>query len=275
MTQPEVTLPEVTLLVPNYKTPELTKLCLRLIRKHTDLNRIKVIAIDNHSEDESVEYLRQLSWIQLIERAPEEDDTPALSHSRALDLALKHVITPYVLSIHTDTLIKNVKWLDRLLIEMKKDSRIAGVGSWKLESKPFHKRLAKHVEYYCQRLYYSMTGKDNHRVLGLGNNFCYLRSHCALYRTDLIRKHNLTFSDGHEPAGKLLHKKLIDHGYQMIFLRSEVLGQYLDHINHATMVLNPELGARKKTISKGAKRVEKALRQLQASMVLRDSSLDS
>ena len=59
----------LTVLLPNYKTPELTKLCLRSLRKYTDCSRIKVVAIDNASNDESLVYLRGLSWITLIERS--------------------------------------------------------------------------------------------------------------------------------------------------------------------------------------------------------------
>jgi len=43
---------KVTILIPNYKTRDLTKLCLRLIRKHTDCRQIKVIVIDNDSADD-------------------------------------------------------------------------------------------------------------------------------------------------------------------------------------------------------------------------------
>ena len=39
----------VTVLVPNYKTLKLTKVCLRLIKKNTDLNKVHVIVIDNDS----------------------------------------------------------------------------------------------------------------------------------------------------------------------------------------------------------------------------------
>ena len=46
----------LTILLPNYKTPELTRLCLRSLRKYPDCSRIKVIAVDNASGDESVEY---------------------------------------------------------------------------------------------------------------------------------------------------------------------------------------------------------------------------
>ena len=62
----------LTILLPNYKTPELTRLCLRSLRKYTDCSRIKVIAVDNASGDESLDYLRSLSWIRLIERTADD-----------------------------------------------------------------------------------------------------------------------------------------------------------------------------------------------------------
>ena len=111
---------EVTIIVPNYKTLEITKICLRLLKKHTNLNRVEVIVVDNQSNDESVEYLRSLNWITLIERKVNQIETGVSSHSRALDLALKRVKTPYVLSIHTDTFIKHDNWLDILLDPLKK-----------------------------------------------------------------------------------------------------------------------------------------------------------
>lgn len=52
--------PEVTVIIANYKTPELTRLCLRLLRMHTAPERYKVIVVDNDSQDESLEYLRGL-----------------------------------------------------------------------------------------------------------------------------------------------------------------------------------------------------------------------
>ena len=56
---------EVSIIIPNYKTPFLTKLCLRSLRKYTDCSKIKVIAIDNKSDDESVEYLLRKNGINL------------------------------------------------------------------------------------------------------------------------------------------------------------------------------------------------------------------
>lgn len=269
-----MTTQQVTILIPNYKTVDLTKLCLRLIRKHTDLQLAKIIVIDNDSQDESLDYLRTLSWIQLIERKHIPGETPALSHSRALDLALTHVTTPYVLSIHTDTLVCNDQWLPHLLSYIKTNNNIAGVGSWKLESKPTWKIVLKQLERHMQKLFYQLTKKVDHAIEGLDHNYYYLRSHCALYRTDLIRRYQTGFSDGSEVAGKVMHRKLVDNGYKMLFLSSEELLQYMDHINHATTVLNPELSRNKKSVSKGMRRIQKSLDRFHATDILQDSRLD-
>ena len=267
--------PVVTALIPNYKTLKVTKLCLRLLRKYTDPKKISIIVIDNDSRDEFLEYLKSLKYIKLIERKKKQEDTPSSSHSKALDLALKEVTSPYVLSMHTDTFVKHSNWLDVLITEMEKESIIAGVGSWKFENKPFIKRLAKAVEYQWESVYYRLIGKTDHALEGKGQNYFYLRSHLALYRMDIIRKNNLTFFDGKETAGKIMHKKLVDNGYKMIFLESAFLSKYVIHLNHATMVLHPKLGARKSTIRKGLKRINKALKDLNAEQILIDDSLDN
>lgn len=266
--------PLVTILVPNYKTLELTKLCLRLLRKHSDPNIIKVIVIDNDSQDASLDYLRTVSWIDLIERKAISGEAPVQSHSRALDLALAKVTTPYVLSIHTDTLVKRDDWLDYLLAKIENKPKVAGVGSWKLECKPMWQLWLKSVEGYLQQFYYKLIGKTKHGLQGVGENFFYLRSHCAMYRTELLKKLNLGFSSGDMVAGKAMHKGLEDAGYEMIFLPPENLIRYLEHINHATVVLNPELSSRQKTVTKGLHRIKKTLVNLDANKILQDASLD-
>lgn len=266
--------PLVTILVPNFKTLTLTKLCLRLLRKYTDLSKAKVMVIDNDSKDESLDYLRSLSWIELIERQAIPGETPVQSHSRALDMCLARVTTPYVLSIHTDTLVKHPQWLEFLLGQIAKSPTIAGVGSWKLESKPFWRRALKLCEHYLQLMYFILIGRTQHGLAGVGKNYYYLRSHCALYRMDLIKKYHLQFGDGDMVAGKDMHKQLVDAGYKMLFLPSEILIKYLDHINHATTILNPHL-SRQKSVDKGMRRIERNLERLNATAILRDASLDA
>jgi glycosyltransferase involved in cell wall biosynthesis len=256
----------VSILVPNYKTLALTQLCLRLLQRYTDLNIAKIIVIDNDSKDESLSYLRSLSWIQLLERSAILGESPAESHSRALDMALDQVDTPYVLSIHTDTLVKHPEWLQFLLSHIEMNPNIAGVGSWKLESKPFFRRFLKQMERVTERLYFHFTDKIEHRLEGLGKNYYYLRSHCALYRTALLKQHDLHFSDGDQVAGKELHKKLVEAGYEMRFLPSDLLIKYLEHINHATTVLNPALSGHQHKLDRNLKRVQRSLEKISAQL---------
>ena len=269
--------PEVTILVPNYRTPEVTRLCLRLLRKHTDPVKAQVAVIDNDSADESLDYLRRLDWIRLIERRPVPGESVAKAHARALDLALPEVDTPFVLSIHTDTFVRRDDWLDALLAQFRKSEAVAGVGSWKLEPRPPLKHAAKQVERAVQSVVFPLVGRGYGKIEGLGDNWYYLRSHCAMYRMAIIRHHHLCFDDGDDntPAGKMMHRKLESLGYKMVFLSAERLLRYIVHVNHATMVLNPELGARRRTITQGQRRLDAIFDRLDADRILHDSSLDA
>lgn len=268
--------PEVTILVPNFRTPEVTRLCLRLLRRHTDPDRARVVVIDNDSADESLDYLRSLGWITLIERRPAGPEAVAKAHARALDLGLEAVDTPFALSIHTDTFVRRDDWLDVLLAPMRDDPAVAGVGSWKLEMRPWPQRWAKAAERRVQRLVFPLIGKGYGKLEGLGDNWFYLRSHCALYRTERVRQSGLGFDagDDHTPAGKLLHRRLEEQGWRMVFLPGERLSRYLVHVNHATMVLNPDLGAKSRTIRAGQRRLVRIRTELGAEAVLADSGLD-
>ncbi len=267
--------PMVSILIPHYKTLDLTKLCLRSIRKYSDADKIKIFVIDNGSKDESTEYLKTIPWIELIERDVDENESPAESHSNALDLALSKVETPYVLSIHTDTIVCHPEWLNFLLEEIEAEDDIAGVGSWKLEYKPFIKRLFKKIEGLWQGyIWYPLVGKGDGHIEGRGENYYYLRSHCALYRTELLKKYTNGFNDGGETAGKVLHRKLIENGFKMNFLSSLELGKYIQHLNHATMILNPEIAGRKTGGKKERKRIQRQLNSVNYRDMLAASDLD-
>jgi len=267
--------PPVTVLVPNYRTPELTRLCLRLLRKHTPADRIRVIAVDNDSGDESRDYLRSLGWITLIERPKVPGEPPWVQHAKALDLALAKVETPYVLSIHTDTLVRRADWLDPLLKPME-DPDVAGVGSWKLEfgGRSWWRRGLKAVERRFQLAVLPLLGRGAGKVEGHGDNYLYLRSHCALYRTEALRRLDLSFAAGGQPAGKVLHRRLEEAGHRMVFLPSEELGAYVLHVNNATMVLNREFGGTARFRDRGRRRIEGALQAVDAAAILADPSLD-
>lgn len=261
---------QVSVLLPHYKTLELTKFCLRSLRKYTDPERIQVIVIDNGSKDASTAYLRSLSWITLIEREPVPGEGVAAAHARALDLGLAQATAPYVLSMHTDTIVTSPRWLDYLLGEIDGQARVAGVGSWKLEFKPWYRRLVKKLTPLWDALRQPFRKPGPRKT---DNHYPYLRSHCALYRTELLRRFALSF-DENEVAGKVLHRKLEESGFTLKFLDIHGLGSHVRHINHATMILNPEIAGRKTGTEAERKRVRRELESLDYRRILEDDGLD-
>lgn len=224
----------VSIIIPNYKTRFMTELCLRSLKRYTDMSRVEVIVVDNDSRDDSVEYLRGLDWIKLIERKTDGETGPVM-HSKALDLALEGVKSKYTLVMHTDTIVTCSGWLDFLIDKIEENERIAAVGSWKLERVSWLKRLCKKGEDLLRRILNRRKALDREH---------YFRSHCAFYRTDLLKACKSTFATG-PSAGIAVFNELREKGYELPFIASEELSRYILHLNHATLVLNPTPGARK------------------------------
>jgi glycosyltransferase involved in cell wall biosynthesis len=258
---------QVTIIIPNYKTYDLTKICLRLIRKNTDLSKAHIIVVDNNSNDESTKYLKKLTWIEFIHRDGVPNESGPMSHARALDLGLKRAKTPYVAVIHTDTFILHPGWLNYIL-KLFKDKSVGGVGSWKLEHKNLIKKIGKKIEYIIKKLFKVKISKER-----FNKEYHYLRSHCAFYRTKYIKLVKSSFSDRNESPGKVLHEKLKKAGYKMIFLESNQLLNYVDHVNHATLAINRM--KKKKADKKALKKIMNFYKRKDVIDVIDDDSLDN
>lgn len=265
---------QLTIIIPQYKTRDLSKLCLRMIRDNVDLKTTEILVIDNGSADDSLEYLKSVPWIRLMERPKIEGEPPAEQHARSLDMALETVSTPFVMTIHTDTFFLDGEGIPYMLEELCKDESIAGVGSWKLERHPPIKRFFKKIEDYFQLFVLSPL-----RGHGFGQrrpelrNHHYLRSHCALYRTDLLKTKTHGFFNG-ETAGKSLHHELEAQGYRMLFLPVEKQIRHIVHLDHATAVLNPDRAGAKSRKPKAMRRLIRALEQLHYKEILAQERSD-
>ncbi len=248
---------QVSILLVNYKTPKLTKVCLRLLRKFTNFNKAKIIVVDNDSQDESTEYLRSLSFIELLEYPNVSNVKSSVKHhAAALEFGMQKVNTPYVLLIHTDTLIQRPDYLDFLLRYFKNDN-VAAVGSWKLEFKPWHRQLIKSI---------GDAFNKKQQIL-------YLRSHCAIFRTDLLDKYNLSFDDNKNPPCLSACVTLEKQNHKLVFLAPIILNKYVKHINHATLLLHQQEKAQKIKRSHRI-RLEKFIYSDTFQNILHDSSLD-
>lgn len=263
----------LTICLVNYKTPELTRLCLRSIRKYTRLP-YEMLVIDNHSQDASLDYLRSLSWIRLEERKdPANDSTGGFAHAAALDLGLSMCRTEFFMALHSDTIVHRDGWLSELLAYFGSDQRTACVGGGKCEPQtPWRAGLKKMVDMKTFRRKILRTPDP------LGMYRYYNRTVCSIYRTDVLKKENLSFLMDREKGltvGKKLYFELVDRGYRTVELPDRVMVRYLWHLAHATQVLNAEkYNLRSRTQRKIRKRIEKIWNSPQTQEILRDDSLD-
>jgi GT2 family glycosyltransferase len=132
-----------TICIVNYKTRDFTRLCLRSIRKFTKYP-YEAVVVDNDSQDESLEYLKSLSWIRLIERRAKAGEAGGgYAHAAGLDLGLENCNTEFFVSMHSDTFVRKDNWLTDLISHFGNDENVACVGSGKIELIPTWRILLK------------------------------------------------------------------------------------------------------------------------------------
>lgn len=226
--------PKISILLPHFQTRDLTLACLQLLRQRTRRKSYEVIVIDNGSSDGSGAELARLPWVRVLRREVPVGERPAYSHGMALNLGVADARAPLLLTMHTDTMVLRGDWLDFLLATLDSGgSNCAMVGSWKLESSRPLRGLFKQLE-------------DRLRAcLGRGHKGeRYIRSHCALYRRDVVTQVPGMFapSDLTRGPGEDLYWAILAAGHGCRFIEPEVLGRYIRHLNHATMALNVHLG---------------------------------
>jgi len=276
----------VTIVVPYYNTPRIMKVCLRALRRFTSLeNGHEVVVVNNGTTDGSDEYLRGLRWIRFIDRqldavelgstGPEDlrsrADRAGLSHGRAINRAWDESDTPFFLTIHSDTIVRRPDWLEFLVGRLQSRPRCFGSGSWKLERRSLARRCTKHgVD-----LIAALTHPRRRKRLTDGIK-PFLRSHCALYRRSTLEEAGLRpFGGEGSTCGQEVHYRLVEQGWEADFVPAPVLIRYLEHINHGTMVLNPELGTDERTIRKGRAKLDRFYARRWVRDLESDASLDA
>jgi hypothetical protein len=220
----------------NYKSLGLTKACLNQLREGLQGTEVPIFVVDNQSNDASIDYLRTLSWINLIERIPLAVEAGSVAHGRALDCALEKVETDYVFLLHTDTFIHDPSVFAMMLARCAGPREVAAVGcveqldrgllrsAWRLAS-----RFAKH---YARR---------SLRALGLNAREPkpfkeqHLKSFCALWNVRLMKEHRLHFLMDQRNPGYELQDRLAALGYAIKFVSPRKLFRYLDHIQSGTV----------------------------------------
>lgn len=222
-----------TILVVNYKTPKLTKICLELSRRN--LPGVRTIVVDNGSNDESLMYLRSLDHITLLERSSFGEE-PHIAHARALDLGLQRVSTRYVFCMHTDSFLYDGGLVQKMFC-FAEDTKAAAVGT--LEQ--VNRHAARQVWRNLRRTI-KCFGKSTLQRFGLvarrisPSHEQYLKSFCCLWNAELLKQKNLKFESKNLNPGYAMQASLTSQGYEVIKLPSSVIFASMDHIQSGTMV---------------------------------------
>ncbi len=269
----ELTRGKATIGIVQYKTLDFTRLCLRSIRKFSSYP-YEVIVVDNDSGDESLEYLRRLKWIRLLERKSEPGEPGGgYSHAAALDLALAHCNTEFFASLHSDVFVKRAGWLADLVKYFKDNEKIACVGTGKIELQPAWQIWLKEnldVNALKRKLLREPDPLQKYRYFN--------RTIYSIYRTDVLRREGLTFLMGKKEgltAGRKLYFDLLDKGYKTVELPQRLVGKYVVHLAHATQAVNlQEFSLRKKTVRKYKRQFERIMTSELFASIMTDDSLD-
>jgi len=263
-----------SIVIPHYRTPDLARLCLRAIRRLTD-HPYEVIVVDNDSADGSVEALGEVQWIRLIRRGRETEAEAVYAHASAMDIGTRAARGRWLVSLHTDTIVRREGWLAALVGRLKATPDAAALGAGKLDTDaPWYRAMKRlwdthRMKTFLRRLV-GLAPLPHHEPAPW-----YPRSFCAVYRLDAIRALDLSWQPavGH-PTGDLLYRGLVEAGHEAVRLSSDEMHQYVQHVAHATALLGRGgLGH-----WRGDQKVRRALKRIMGSDLARqlasDDSLD-
>lgn len=225
--------PLVSICIPHWQVGDMMRVCLRSIRQNSQGIDTEIIVVDNGSQDASLDWLRSLPWIKLIERPEEHPGNWPMNVFTAWDHGARIATGRYFLTMHSDVFVRTEGWLAPFLREFARDPQVAASGAWKLElENPFYlwqKHFVGGALASIKKLFGKAGRSDEHSGM-------YPRDYCALYRTDVLRQHQLTFCPmpGEITGGHAIARQLWEHGYQTAVFPVWEMAQGVVHVTHAS-----------------------------------------
>jgi GT2 family glycosyltransferase len=228
--------PPFSIVLVNYKTLNLTRICLDLLSEHAQKAGIPVWVVDNDSADDSIEYLRTVPWINLIERPAPAKETGHIAHGMALDLALEKIDSDYLFLMHTDTFIYDPNVFSMMMQHCVNDPDVAAVGCTEQLNRGtvrtlwrFSSRLFKH-HFRRMKLALGLRSKEPKAWKEV-----HLKSFCTLWNSKLMKQHGLHFQIDDRTPGYELQDRMVQMGYKVKFLSPGKIFKYLDHVQGGTV----------------------------------------
>ena len=257
--------PSFSIALVNYKTFDLTKVCLTLLKKHIDTKsinseKVDVWVVDNDSKDESADYLRSLDWINLIERKPVGKEVGFAAHGKGLDLILEQVETDYLFLMHTDTFIHDPNVFKSFLAYCQQDPTIAAVGCVHQLNRGYirsaWRTLNGFFKYYNRRIKLSLGLKAREPKPYVEP---YIKSFFALWNIKLMKQSGLTFLMENRIPGYAIQDIFKKRGFKIKKISPKKLFKYLEHVEAGTVGIVTGYNDQNRRV----KRKKKLLKQLE------------
>jgi GT2 family glycosyltransferase len=234
--------PSFGIVLVNYKTFEITRICLDLLKEPARKSGFPVWVVDNDSADASTEYLRSLDWIRLLERKNQPGEPGFMSHGRALDLVLAQADTDYLFLIHTDTFIYEPEILDIMLKECGREDVVA-VGCldqiYRGQFRIYWRIATRFLKHYARRLKLALGLKARPPKPWMEQ---YIKSFCSLWDIRFIKQQGWTFAMDEMIPSYAIQDRLAATGHKIALIPARRMFRYLDHIEAGTVAASGSYG---------------------------------
>lgn len=267
-------MPTITICIPHWQVKTYMQAALRSIRRHSSKYDLDVIVVDNGSKDDSLDYLRSIPWIRLIERPEEVHTNWPMNVFTAWDRGLVEARGEFYVTMHSDVFLRRDDWLDPFLREIRRAPNVAASGAWKLEvENPFYafqKRIIGGAAWRIKTLLGLKKPSAN------ASEKLYPRDYCAMYKTDVVRRHGMTYCpiNGCGGGGYSIAKQLWDAGYEMGIIPIREMADRVYHVAHGTAAVTQKSLRHRRAQRKVETKVADLFLEPWIQSLLTDESLD-
>jgi glycosyltransferase involved in cell wall biosynthesis len=254
--------PTISIIIPQYKTFQVTQLCLRALKKFSTLN-IEVIVVDNNSADDSLEYLEKNKWIQLISN--KEAAIGGAGHKQALDIVIKAAKGDWILLFHSDTIVLKQGWDANLLNLVQQYPQVIGAISVVRDINPFASWRSKLFRRFKERQY------AYHHTLDTSSNK--MMSYCFLIKRDFLLESGFNFELAEGDVADALYRNHIKNKQTFVLMGRSFLQNILWHTSNVSSILTGQM-TDIKSISKLNQKLSSLFSSTVITDLMNDNSLD-
>jgi glycosyltransferase involved in cell wall biosynthesis len=215
--------PILSIIIPQYKTPELIRLCIRAIKQFSLLHP-EIIVVDNNSKDASLDYLKKIKNITLIEN--KRKCSGADAHKLALDLGIKKARGQWILLFHSDSIVLKKGWDQDLIDLTQKHPGTIGATTIYRDINRFAPWYTKLLRYFKERssfFHYTFNATDKK-----------IMSYCFLIERQFLLKTKYQFYGSQGDVGESLYQRHIKNKKLFMLLGRKMLNRFIWHTSNTT-----------------------------------------